>query len=214
MAKDDLMNSYDRGPLERSTVTYDEEAEPILIALLKEGLSLVSLDDLINQPMNYKSAIPILIYWLPLVQNVRVKETIVRALSIPWAKKTEAQKLLVHEFLVAEPAFGLQWAIGNALSVVADDVVLTDLIELVLDKRHGKAREMVTMALGNMKGPRAEDVLISLLADEEVAGHAIVALGKLKSKKSILAIERFQSHPKTWIRNAAKKALARIRKSK
>lgn len=87
MANDDLMKSYDRGPLEGPTVTYDEEAEPILRALLKEGLSLVSLDDLINQPLNYKNAIPILIYWLPLVQNVRVKETIVRALSVPWAKK-------------------------------------------------------------------------------------------------------------------------------
>lgn len=129
-------------------------------------------------------------------------------------EKTEAQKLLVREFHVAEPTFGLQWAIGNALSVVADDVVLPDLIELALDNRHGKAREMVTMALGNMKDPRAEDVLISLLTDEEVAGHAIIALGKLKSKKSISAIERFQSHPKTWIRIEAKKALARIGKSK
>jgi HEAT repeat protein len=56
-------------------------------------------------------------------------------------------------------------------------------------------------------------VLIDLLDDDEVVGHAIIALGKLKSKKAYPAIERFATHPKAWIRKEAKKALARIEKS-
>jgi len=72
---------------------------------------------------------------------------------------------------------------------------------------------MLALSLGNMKNQRAEDVLIDLLDDDEVAGHAIIALGKLKSKKAYPAIKRFLIHPKSWVRNEAKKALAKIDKA-
>jgi HEAT repeat protein len=64
-----------------------------------------------------------------------------------------------------------------------------------------------------MKNRRAEDVLIDLLDDDEVAGHAIIALRKLKSKKAYPAIKRFLTHPKAWVRNEAKKALAKVDKA-
>ena len=44
-----------------------------------------------------------------------------------------------------------KWAIGAALWVVADDGVFEQVVELVQDKRHGKAREMLAVALGNMR---------------------------------------------------------------
>ena len=73
---------------------------------------------------------------------------------------------------------------------------------------------MVAVALGNMKDPRAVDVLIELLEDEEVAGHALLALGKLKSSKAKPYIEPFLGHPKAWVRKEAKRALAKIDKAK
>jgi HEAT repeat protein len=72
---------------------------------------------------------------------------------------------------------------------------------------------MLAVALGNMKDPRAVEVLIALLEDEGVAGHAIVALGKLKSLQAIPYIEPFQNHPRTWIRKEAKRAIAKIEKA-
>ncbi|MGH3467692.1 MAG: HEAT repeat domain-containing protein, partial [Thermocrispum sp.] len=104
----------------------------------------------------------------------------------------------------------LRWAIGNALEVVADDDVFEDLVELARDRRYGRAREMIVVALGNMGDPRAVDVLINLLEDEEVAGHAVVALGKQRAGRARPYVERFLDHPTQWVREAARSALERI----
>jgi HEAT repeat protein len=95
---------------------------------------------------------------------------------------------------------------------VADASVFDDLVELVRDKRHGQAREMLAPALANTKHPRAVEVLIELLDDEEIAGHAVYALRLLAPPEARSAIERFVNHPKTWVRNQAKRALAKIEK--
>jgi len=94
--------------------------------------------------------------------------------------------------------------------VVADDSVFDDIVALVKDKRHGRAREMLAVALANMKNPKAVDVLIELLDDEEIAGHALSALRKLAPPEAREAIEPFVNHPKTWARNEAKRALKKI----
>ena len=66
------------------------------------------------------------------------------------------------------------------------------------------------MALGSMQNPLAVDLLIQLLDDEELAGHAIMRLGQLIAKRSRPHIEGFLSHPKAWVRREAKRALAKI----
>jgi HEAT repeat protein len=69
---------------------------------------------------------------------------------------------------------------------------------------------MLALALGNCHDPRAVDVLIALLADEQVVGHAVMALGKLKSKAARSRIQELLKHPTDWIRAEATKALAGI----
>jgi HEAT repeat protein len=119
--------------------------------------------------------------------------------------------VLVEEFRCASAAqVLLKWAIGNALSVVADEAVFDDVAELVRDQRHGKAREMLAVALGNMSTPAAVAVLTELLQDDEVAGHAIIGLGNLRATAARGAIEGFLRHPKSWIRAEARKALKKI----
>jgi HEAT repeat protein len=61
-----------------------------------------------------------------------------------------------------------------------------------------------------MRKPEAVGVLIQLLADDDVAGHAVMALGTLKAKEARSAIEKLASHPKKWIRNEVQKALAQF----
>ena len=188
-------------------------AEPVLTDLAEAGFRVESISDLFNNKRDYRPIIPLLIEWLPRVNNLKVKEMIVRALSVP-AAKPAAALALISEFERAPPhhASGLKWAIGNALSVVADDTVFERLAELVTDKGHGKAREMLAVALGNMKDSRAVELLIQLLDDEEVAGHAVIALGKLRSARAHPMVTRYLDHPKSWIRAAARRALARIDK--
>jgi HEAT repeat protein len=144
-----------------------------------------------------------------------IKAGIVRALTAKEARGI-ADTALVAEFRAVPPSqkanLGLKWTIGNALSVVATDAAFADLVELLRDKRNGRSREMLAVALGNMKDPAAVDVLIELLNDEEVAGHALMALGKLKAQKARPHIESFLNHQKPWVRKEAKKALAKLNK--
>jgi HEAT repeat protein len=191
------------------------DSAPVLNDLSKLGYSLQWISDLYSQKLYYENAIPILIKWLPLVDNIDVKEDIVRALTVKWAKP-EAAHILIKEYrkLYNESNTGIKWAIANAFTVVADDSIYDDLVEIINDKSNGESRKMLALTLGRMKNPKAEDILITLLNDEVVAGHAVMGLGKLKSKKAIPVIKTFLSHPRTWIRNEAKKALLRIEKSR
>lgn len=183
----------------------------IIAGLAQAGYPVEWVSDLYNKPMDYRGAIPVLRHWLPKVDNLDVKEDIVRALSVRWAKPDAAPELISElEKLRDAPDHGIKWAIGNALSVVADDSVYEKLVELVREPLYGSARQMIAIALGNMKDPRAVDILIELLEDDEVAGHALIALRKLKAEKARRHIERFLNHPKTWVRNEAKKALEKL----
>jgi len=152
----------------------------------------------------------LLLEWLPQVQDPYIKETIVRALSVPSAKPFAAP-VLIDELRKAEPSqMLLKLAIGNALSVVADDSVCDEIIELAEEPKHGKARQLIVLALGNMKDPRATETAMRLLDDEVVAGHAIMALGRLQAKRSRNLLKPFLQHRRAWIRREAKKAVQRI----
>jgi hypothetical protein len=192
-----------------------EDSKPIIDDLAQIGIYVEWVSDLIYKypsmyQTNHREIIPILLRWLPLIENPDVKEAIVRALSVPWAKGVAARPL-IEEFRKAQNWL-LKWAIGNALSVVADKSVFDEVVELVRDKRHGRAREMLPLALVKTKDPRVVPILIELLNDEEIAGHAVSALRRLAPPEARTAIEPFISHPKTWIRNEAKRTLAKIDK--
>ncbi|MEN6570899.1 MAG: HEAT repeat domain-containing protein [Anaerolineaceae bacterium] len=191
------------------------DAAPVLAELTEAGYMIDAVEYLYINKLNYKSAIPILLKWLPLIDNLAVKEAIVRALTVPWAKPIAAPALLAeYHKLENESDIGIKWAIANALEVVADDNSYDQIVNFVQDPRNGSSRQMLTLALGNMKNPHAQNVLLALLDDDQVAGHAIIALGKLRSIKAYDAIEKFTNHPRTWVRKEAKRALTRIEKVK
>jgi hypothetical protein len=190
---------------------YSRIAGPILNDLGAMGYRVNTIGELVQGKTEYRSAIPILLRWLPRISDPRVKEDIVRTLSVPWAKPAAAP-VLMEEFRKADNA-GLRWAIANGLAVIADDSVFEDLVRLVQDKGFGKAREMLALALGNMHDPRAVAVLMGLVEDEDVVGHAIMALGKLKAPVARTRLQELTGHPVEWIRKEAKKALANIAES-
>lgn len=142
------------------------DSEPVLADLAKSGFQLEYLEELFCKRFNNKSTVPVLLKWLPLVDNLAVKEVIVRALSVSWAKPI-AQKPLLVEFnkLINNSETEIKWAIANALSIVATDESYNEIVNLLQDPRSGSAREMLTLALGNMKNPQAEDILIDLLIE-------------------------------------------------
>ncbi len=69
---------------------------------------------------------------------------------------------------------------------------------------------MLMIALGNMHDPRATDVLIEMLDDDDVAGHALLPLGRRRAHHARDKIVRFLTDERAWVRNDAKRALAKL----
>lgn len=198
---------------DRKTLISDavEASKPIISELSREGIQIASLSELLNTSIDYRNAIPVLLRWLPKAKNPSVKETIIRALTVKWAKPIATQPL-IDEFrkLPETEEMGLKWAIGNALAVTANDDSFDDIVNLVRDKKHGRSREMLAVALGNMKNPRSTEILIELLDDEQITGHVLIALRKKAPAEAKDKIEEFLEHPKPLIRNEAKTVIAKI----
>lgn len=191
-----------------ATAAAREAAVPIVAELRAAGFEVDAIADLHNRALDYEAAVPVLLRWLPQVENAAVEQDVVRALSVEWARP-DAAAPLVAAFRAADDD-GVRWAIGNALAVVADDSVFDDVAALATDRSGGRAREMIAVALGNMTDPRAVDVLRELLADDEVAGHALIGLGRLGAAEAARDdVEPFLEHPVEWVREEARRLLAR-----
>jgi HEAT repeat protein len=180
------------------------------------GVSVESPWELVNSRRSYRSAVPVLIEWLeraevdvPAAERARFREGLVRSLSVKEARGV-AGPALVREFRRPGMPADYRWAVGNALEVVADDSIFEDLVALVRERAFGRDRQMVVLSLARVKDPRAVEVLVELLDDEDVVGHAVMALGRLKARRARPAIERCLDDPRPWVRKEAKKALVKI----
>lgn len=184
--------------------TFRRMERPIIDELVRSGYNVASLDELRTSGKNYRGAVPILLKALRGALDPRVMESIVRTLSVPWAPP-EATNMLLDLFVrIPERDLpSLKWAIGNALEVLASRAIEDGLVKLARERWHGKAREMVVVALAKLDSPNTERVLIELLGDEQVAGHAVLALSRRPGFRDRAAIEPFLRHPQGWVREAA-----------
>lgn len=188
--------------------------ELILGDLAGVGFEVGSLADLRRSGVRYRGAIPVLVDWLGRASDPKVKGELVRALSVPWAKPVATQPL-IDEFRAVDAEVdptgtGLRWTIGNALEVLFDDVDFDAFVELAVDERYGKARQMVVLGLARSKKPQAVDVLLGLVEDPDVDGQAVKALAKLGAPAARPAFESKLGDSRAWVRSAARKGLKRL----
>jgi hypothetical protein len=61
-----------------------------------------------------------------------------------------------------------------------------------------------------MRNPEASTLLNMLLKDDEVAGHALVAIRKLGRPEAIPSVQTFLTHQKTWVRKEAEKTISKL----
>jgi HEAT repeat protein len=173
---------------------------------------------------DYESAAPLLVEWLPRMRDPVEKEVIARSLTGTKTASAAAARALLAEFRSApmddEGDASRKWTYGSALATLADAEIADDLVELITDPRHGRAREMLCDALKRTKDPRAPDVLIELIDDDDVAGHAILALRRYGPKSSLPHLRRARSKlaavlerptASVFARRQAHKALERLR---
>jgi hypothetical protein len=192
---------------------YQQAAVGVLNDLREAGYPVEAIGELPQSGFRYPGAVPVLVRWLPKVSDRSVKEDIIRALSVPWAK-ADAEPILREEFrrlpTQQDPTGVLRWTIGNALEAMADRSSFDGLVDLAQDRRFGFAREMVVRALAKTKDPRAIDVLIGLLQDPDVVIAALAALGKLRAEPARSAVTELMGHHDPDVRKEAKKALGKI----
>lgn len=213
-------------------------AAPLLGELAELGYDVDTLDDLRHQGKPWKTALPVLLRWLPKIEAPDVKESIVRCLSVPWVGN-KATAELIEEFRKyaaidpghaqdlsrlsstafikhldtikqRDPSASLAWTIGNALSIVDVKGFEKQIIGLCRTPKYGIARQMVVLGLGRVRDPEAEDAALDLLNDEDVKVHAIIALGEMKSRRALFELERLLNDKRANIRKEARKAIIKI----
>ena len=187
---------------------YARAAAPIMSDLHAAGIRVDSLDAL--QDDDHEIVAPILLFWLPRVDSYRVKESLVRYFTARWARGVATRALLDAFCAAPMEEWSLRWTIGNAMYVISDKSASDDILRIVEDPSNGRSREMFVVALGRVGHPRAVPVLLRLLDDDSMVGHAAIALGLLRAKEAKPALEKLTDHPNAWVRKEAGNAIKRI----
>lgn len=205
---------------ERRVARIREESAPVVQDLVRAGFDVEFVEDLYEQDQDYSAAVPVLLRWLPQVESRDVKEGIIRALSIEYARPAAARPL-VDELRRMLPGRGqeaddMRWVVANALDVVADDTVLDDLLELTHDERLDlDTRALLLRALGNLKDPRAVERILQVLQDGDDSQvplliGAVIALRRLRDTAGRELVERCTQHSDRELRKEAERTLKAI----
>lgn len=202
----------DAAERDRARERYPRDEAPVVADLRAAGLDVSSLSELVNSRMDYRPQLPVLVDWLRRSGNRSVRQMLVRALTIPAARRTEAPEALLAEFEEA-PDDGHRWVVGNALSVVATPRQADVVVAFFTDPAYGSGRQMLADAIGRLRPPGALDVLVAGLDDPEVAGHCVEPLGRLGDPAALPHLHRMARHPRPWIAKAARTAIARVERS-
>lgn len=144
-----------------------KEYQGLIDELTNIGIKINSIWDLVNSKSKYPKAIPVLMKYLPIVNYVRNKEGIVRALTVSEAKGLVVP-LLVNEYLkLPNDQENLKWIIGNAVNATITKGEVNNIFPIVLNKENGTSRQMFVSALGKIKADNVKSVLVQLSNDDD-----------------------------------------------
>lgn len=91
--------------------------------------------------------------------------------------------------------------------------VLDTIAKITSDAQYGKGRQNFVLLLSRYGGQEYSDLIGGLLDDDDVSGHAVKGLTKLKKPGYAGKIESILSHSKVaWIKAEARKYLRNVRR--
>lgn len=187
------------------------DQEKLIADVRKAGYEIQTIDDLMKMSKENADLIPILLEHLANITDEGDKAFLARCLTVKGF--CQATKPLIQEFYQMTKD-SPRWAIGNALSIIADKSCSQEMVEIAKNRDFGMSRQMIVYDLWKFDDSEIKDVLVSLLNDETVVGHAVHALRRLGDPSVIPYLEAITSHKMTWIRNEAKAAIERLNKIK
>lgn len=153
---------------------------PLVEELRAAGIEVESAWDLVNSSTPYPNALPILLRHLHRSYPGRVKEGIARALAVRDARfGWEQLKTLYRGEQDDEARDGL----AVALAAIADDELISDVIDLARDQRLGDSRLLLLRALEKSRQPRARATLMDLGTDPDLAKEIQLILRRLNRRE-------------------------------
>jgi len=139
---------------------------PLVQALAEVGLEVESVWDLVNRPArHYPEAVPVLLDHLQRPYPDAIRDGIARALTVADARPH--WKTLTRLYR-EENGRRTKDGLAVAISGIATDEVIEDVIALARDKRNGPSRVLLLYALERSKNPRALQALMELGTDPQL----------------------------------------------
>ncbi len=167
--------------------------------------------------------IDILIELVSATHDPIMKLQVLKSLCGPYKKAyARVEGVLVSQYLEcadspkAPGMDSLLWGIGNCIEITtnSDSHFLPTYKSIVGNKSHGTSRQMIVLALSKFKKDDVEDLLLELLDDPQVSGHAVMALGRIKSAKSTPLLMEMKKSAQPWVRREAEKSIRAIERGK
>ncbi|MDQ1084849.1 MULTISPECIES: HEAT repeat domain-containing protein [Microbacterium] len=192
-----------------------DEAE--LVARLGSlGYDVEHVSDLRHLGVRYDDAYPFLLSALQSTDDESLREWCIRSLSLPWIGD-DVVDVLVDQFLKTSRNETRgewdKWTIGNALWYSWRDSYFDTYRSLAEERQYGRSREMIVLGFEKTRlKSQAVPVLLGLLNDETVSGHAVSALAKLGQEEARSALEEASTDSRRWVRNAAKRGVVKLDK--
>lgn len=142
-----------------------QEQATLIQELACVGVKISTVWDLVNTSTLYTAALPILLAHLRRPYSDGTREGIARALAVS-ATRPIGWNVLVEAFEKTESSnTRVKDGIAVALAGASDDTVISELIELAKDKRHGDSRLLLLLGIKRSRRPEAKNAIEELAAD-------------------------------------------------
>lgn len=120
--------------------------------------------------------------------------------------KNKLVELILSVFFSEERPEDL-WDYGNLLYSLRKYSYMSQYLEIITNELYGDDRQMVILLVGKSKNPKVIPILIELLNDPNVYGHALSALSNFQGDEIINIMSCYKDDKMTWIQNVAKRYL-------
>jgi hypothetical protein len=191
-----------------SRETYLAAARPLIELVAQHGVHVHKIVELRRYGARCKPFVGALVAELERTPSRELLEELASVLGASWAREAAMEPLLARFRSTPNSPPATKAALAQALEFLADDDVATEFIELARDRRHGNARQALVAGLGKLDAPEVADVLVELLDDPGVGGHALAALAKVVERSRELVddtlVKPFLRDGRPWVRREAK----------
>jgi hypothetical protein len=180
--------------LELRIIALEIETRPIRADLLRVGVVVDDVWDLVNTRADYSHAVPVLAHHLCLPYSDCTRQGLARALAIK--ASSSIWSLLVREYKTApvgrgivapgetiDLPFGTKDGLAVALSTAVKRETLAELVTLAEDQTNGPSRLLLLRGIRKFRNPSGKEILQHFLNDLDLGNQVRDWLKLPKIKK-------------------------------